>query len=180
MDSFYRKTQSMKENFEIWMQEMDKIFEIIKQFSYHFDKHIQKLHELIYSLLEQNDVDEMVLPPVDNSIWKRYESAEDVKEIKKNFLLLENWDEQEMGRIVNSTPPKVNDGLPQFGFIEAFKQQNQTFTKVMEQGQETNENIRNMFNQMFELILNKKRQMEDSTNKDTHQLQASTLLKENS
>lgn len=43
MDSFHKKTQSMRENVIEKLNEMDKIFNITKTFSKHFDSHAHKL-----------------------------------------------------------------------------------------------------------------------------------------
>lgn len=43
MDSFDKKTRSMRENVIEKLNEMDKIFNMTKTFSKHFDTHAQKL-----------------------------------------------------------------------------------------------------------------------------------------
>lgn len=92
MDSFIRKTKSLKDNFELQLNEMDRFFHLIKQFSLHFDQHIQKLHLLIFSLLESTQEDDMLLREIDQSYARKYES-EQLNEIKLNFSMLQQNEE---------------------------------------------------------------------------------------
>lgn len=179
MDNLYIKTKNLKDDVGKKLDEMDQIFNITKNFSGHFDIHVNKLQTLVLSLLITDfdfdefdetdfnlkndnyiDLDKIRENKLENINFQKNFSdrvfnknnANRIVDINPNFSTIEHVRED----LHNETIKKDNN---QLAFVEIFKEQNSNLVKMMETGQENSKTLREMFNSIYEAFLSQSKQV---------------------